>query len=98
MRGVTKLGGQVTIQGTRKAISGRQGLAYAGPLQRSDLIVLPPDFLERFGSRNHLPLPPLATLLDRHRLDEPLVTTLLSEKKPITNKKQKEGEPEESWA
>jgi hypothetical protein len=25
-------------------------------LQRADLIVLPPDFLERFGSRSHLPL------------------------------------------
>jgi translation initiation factor eIF-2B subunit gamma len=59
-------------------------------LQRADLIVLPPDFLERFGSRSHLPLLTLSSILDRHRLDEPLLTTLISEKKPITNKKQKE--------
>ena len=44
--------------------------------------------MDRFGSKHQPALPPLATLLDRHRVDETLITTLLSERRPIISKKQ----------
>lgn len=61
-------------------------------IKSADLIVLPSDFLNNFGNKFLNPPPPLTTILDKHRLDENLVTTAISEKKPITSKKQKEGE------
>lgn len=60
--------------------------------QRADLIILPPDFVENYTTVSKRSLPPLATLLDRQRIDRNLVTTLLISRVAPTSKKQKEGE------
>ncbi|KAK9900570.1 hypothetical protein P389DRAFT_14685 [Cystobasidium minutum MCA 4210] len=62
------------------------------PYKRADLIILPPDFVERFTTSTKQALPPLSTLLDRQRIDRNLITTLLAPKPAVTNKKQKEAE------
>lgn len=62
------------------------------PYKSADLVILPSDFLNNFGNKFLNAPPLLSTLLDKHRLDENLVTTSICEKKPITSKKQKEAE------
>ena len=59
-------------------------------LQRADLIILPADFVYDWGQRNRLAAPPVSGVLDRQRIDENLVTTVLLGKSPATDKKQKQ--------
>lgn len=61
-------------------------------LQKADLIILPPSFLDTFERANVAMLPPLVTLLDKQRMDENLMTTvLLEQKKVVDNKQKKDG-------
>lgn len=66
------------------------GHALMALLQRADLILLPADFVYDWGQRNRLAAPPVSGVLDRQRIDENLVTTVLLGKPPTIDKKQKQ--------